>query len=152
MTNIYNQTKEKVKLEINQAKCVCITSDGRMSQPNENFLALTIHVLNLDADLKAYMLECIQFSHQHTADTLSQELKGITDDWCIYHKIVAATTDNANNMKAAIKICNWKQIPCFAHTFNLIVQSGQREIKDTTTKIKHIIDLFKTSLFATARL
>lgn len=107
---------------------------------------------NNNAELKSCLLECIQFNDRHTADNLAQELMRIVDNWAITHKVVAATSDNANNIKAAIKINNWKHIPCFAHLLNLIVQSALREIKATTSKIKHIVELFRRSPLASERL
>ncbi|CAG4965580.1 unnamed protein product [Parnassius apollo] len=41
---------------------------------------------------------------------------------------------------------------CFAHTLNLIVQSALKEIKDITTKIKQIVELFRRSPLASERL
>lgn len=152
MTNVYIQIKEKVKIELSQAVYVCITTDGWTSKPNENYLAVTVHFFNNNAELKSFLLECIQFNDRHTADNLAQELRRIASDWEITNKVVAATSDNANNIKAAIKINNWKQIPCFAHTLNLIVQTALKQIKVTTTKIKQIVEVFKRSPLASERL
>ncbi|CAK1589916.1 unnamed protein product [Parnassius mnemosyne] len=152
MTNVYNQTKEKVKSELCQAEHVCITTDGWTSAPNDNYLAVTIHFFNQQAELKSFLLECIQFPDRHTSENLALELKRITDNWEITDKIVAAISDNAYNIKAAIRLNNWKHIPCFAHTLNLIVQSALKEIKDITTKIKQIVELFRRSPLASERL
>ncbi|RVE46089.1 hypothetical protein evm_009253 [Chilo suppressalis] len=152
MTNLYNQTKEKVKSELSQAERVCITTDGWTSAPNDNYLAVTVHFFNQQVELKSFLLECIQFPDRHTAANLALELKRITDIWQITDKIVAVTSDNACNIKAAIRLNNWRQIPCFAHTLNLVVQSALREIKDITTKIKHIVEVFRRSPLASERL
>ncbi|CAG4976870.1 unnamed protein product [Parnassius apollo] len=93
-----------------------------------------------------------QTKKRHTSENLALELKRITDNWEITDKIVAAISDNAYNIKAAIRLNNWKQIPCFAHTLNLIVQSALKEIKDITTKIKQIVELFRRSPFSSERL
>lgn len=152
LTNLYMQTKEKVKSELSQADYVCITTDAWTSAPNDNYIAVTVHFFNQQAELKSFLLECIPFPDRHTAENLAEELKRITDIWVITAKIAGATTDNAFNIKAAIRHNNWKHIPCFAHTLNLIVQSALKEIKDITTKIKQIVEVFRRSPLASERL
>lgn len=102
--------------------------------------------------MKSFLLECIPFPDRHTAENIAEELKRITDIWVITAKIAGATTDNAFNIKAAIRHNNWKHIPCFAHTLNFIVQSVLKEIKDITTKIKQIVEVFRRSPLASERL
>lgn len=48
-------------------------------------------------------------------------------------------------MKAAITLCGWRNIPCFAHTINLIVQSGVEKISAIKTKAKSTVEYFKKS-------
>nr|CAI5860091.1 unnamed protein product [Callosobruchus analis] len=68
------------------------------------------------------------------------------------NKITARTTDNAANIVAAVRGCQWRHIPCFAHCINLIVQEGVREISETTKKVKNIVEFFKRSSHALAKL
>ncbi|XP_052743491.1 E3 SUMO-protein ligase ZBED1-like [Bicyclus anynana] len=152
LTNFYNKTKEIVKSEINKSEHVSITTDGWTSAPNDNYIAVTVHFFNQQAEFKSFLLECIQFSDRHTSENLAEQLKTITDAWDITDKIVAATSDNAFNIKGAIRLNKWKQIPCFAHTLNLIVQSALKEIKDITIKVKQIVEIFKRSPLACERL
>ncbi|XP_035442823.2 E3 SUMO-protein ligase ZBED1 [Spodoptera frugiperda] len=152
LTNLYNSTKESVKSELHQAEYVCLTTDGWTSSPNDSYIAVTVHLFNHQAHLKTFLLECIQFSDSHTAENLAKELKRISDLWEITDKIVAATSDNAFNIKAAIRLNNWKHVACFAHTINLIVQTSLKEIKNITMNIKHIVEVFKRSPLASERL
>lgn len=119
--------------ELHQAEYVCLTTDAWTSSPNDSNIA-------------------VQFSDRHTAENLANELKSITDPWEITDKTVAATSDNAFNIKAAIRLNNWKHVACFAHTINLIVQTSLKEIKNITMKIKHIVEVFKRSPLASKRL
>lgn len=64
---------------------------------------------------------------------------------------MAATSDNAYNIKAAIRLNNWKHVACFAHTLNLIVQTSLKEVKNTTSKIKRVVEVFKRSSLASER-
>lgn len=64
----------------------------------------------------------------------------------------AIASDNAANIVAAIKQTEWKHIPCFAHTLNLIVQDSLKEISDIKCKIKSIVEFFKRSVKASESL
>ncbi|XP_026680058.1 zinc finger BED domain-containing protein 4-like [Diaphorina citri] len=48
---------------------------------------------------------------------------------------------------------NWQQIPCFAHTINLVVKDGLRDnVACIVKKIKSIVEYFKRSTSAKAKL
>ena len=44
-------------------------------------------------------------------------------------KVVCCVTDNAANIVKAPKILEWDHLHCLAHTINLIVREGLKEIK-----------------------
>lgn len=46
-----------------------------------------------------------------------------------------AVTDNAANMLAAVKVCKWGHVPCFAYTINLTI----------VAEVKAIFPYFKRS-------
>lgn len=75
----------------------------------------------------------------------------MTQEWGLYNKITAAVSDNAANIVSAIRQCDWRHIPCFAHTLNLVVQTGLEDIK-TTQKVKSIVEYFKRSSQALTKL
>ena len=55
----------------------------------------------------------------------TRHLKRITENECnITEKVVAAVTDNAANIAAAVRLNGWRHVPCFAHTLNLVVQNS----------------------------
>lgn len=125
--------------------------DGHRN-PMTIYLSVTVHYFDEKTQLKSAMLECTQFSDRHTAENVAQELKKIADDWAITNKIEAVTTDNAPNIKSAIRLNNWKQIACFAHTLSLIVQTALRETKQVQLKVEAIVELFRRSPLASERL
>jgi hypothetical protein len=77
--------------------------------------------------------------------TWSQKQRVLTE-WSVYNEVVALVTDNAANMGATARIgglpCG---VPCFAHSINLIVQAGLKEVQQTHVKVKAIVEFFKTS-------
>lgn len=54
-------------------------------------------------------------------------------------------TDNASNMTAAVRLCEWRHVQCFAHSLNLVAQAGVAQIQAIVNKIKAIVVYFKRS-------
>lgn len=147
----YNLTKEKVRNQIQLADAICLTTDGWTSVTNESYVAVTAHYLNVNK-IESYLLDCYKYTERHTAINLCEELQRIVIEWKISDKIVAVVSDNAANIVAAIRRTNWKHIPCFAHTINLVVQSSLETIQHIRKKIKIIVDFFRKSPQATEKL
>lgn len=107
----------------------------------------------LDDELVGFLLDCVMFDERHKAVNLAATLKAIATEYEIENKIVAVTTDNAYNIVNAIGINNWANVPCFAHSLNLVVQSSLKSnVQETITKIKSIVQHFKSSSHAMGKL
>ena len=82
--------------------------------------------------------------------TTSHTAATITD------KVVCTVTNNGRNIVSAIQINNMETIPCFAHTFNLIVQgsiAADTTVNTLQKKCKVIIvSCFHRSINATDQL
>lgn len=61
-------------------------------------------------------------------------------------------SDNAPNIVGAIKKYNFRHVPCFAHSINLVVQSGLKEISGVQKKVKSIVEYFKRSSHVLSKL
>lgn len=72
--------------------------------------------------------------------------------WSIENKISAVVTDNAPNIVNAIRLNNWRHVPCFAHVLNIGIQHGLDHIKSIMTKMKNIVEFFKQSSLALKKL
>ncbi|KAF2896786.1 hypothetical protein ILUMI_09389 [Ignelater luminosus] len=148
----YNMTKERVFNKLKTAEAICLTTDGWTSVANESYLAVTAHFLNKANDLQSVLLECYKYTDSHTAVNLSEELQRIVENWQIKERIVAVVSDNAANIVAAIKRTEWKHIPCFAHTVNLIIRSSLDTIRPIRQKVKNLVEFFKRSPQASEKL
>jgi len=73
-------------------------------------------------------------------------------NWNIAHKVTAIVSDNAANVTSGIQKTNYRQVSCFAHTLNLAVQNGLKIISPITQKVKSIVEYFKRSHHALAKL
>lgn len=151
LSQTYNSCIEVVKKNLENATAICITTDGWTSLINESFVAITAHWIS-ETELKSNLLECVPFYEQHTAENLSKLLKEKFEEWDISNKIACVVSDNAANIVAAIRNGNWRHLGCFAHTLNLIVQKGLKEIEQILNKVRRIVEYFKRSSHALSKL
>lgn len=100
---------------------MCLTTDSWTSINNESFIAVTAHFIDPknETQLSSVLLGCDSFSERHTADNLARYLRNIVDEWRLSNKLSGVVSDNAPNIKAAIKKNNWRHLSCFAHSIKL---------------------------------
>ncbi|XP_039310198.1 E3 SUMO-protein ligase ZBED1 [Solenopsis invicta] len=86
---------------------------------------------------------------QHTAKDIACHIQTILDHWTITkNKIVCITTDNGSDVKAACTILQIRNLPCYAHTLNLVIKDAIKENKDFDAIVKKcsdIVTFFKRS-------
>ncbi|KAL7728745.1 hypothetical protein ACLKA6_004113 [Drosophila palustris] len=138
---------------LNAATAVCLTTDGWTSCTNESYLAVTVHFIEQNTTvLTSYTIACQCFEESHTSLNLCGFLKEVVGKWDLQNKVSAIASDNAYNIVGAIKIGNWRHVPCFAHSLNLIVQKALDEISGVRTKAKAIVEFFNRSTSAQKKL
>lgn len=144
---LLEKTKQKVKMNLSNAKYIAFTTDGWTSLNNDSFVAITVHYIDsIECVLKSYLLGCYYFEQAHTAINLSEFMNKCFDEWEISEKIKIAVSDNAANITSAISLnSNWRHMPCLAHSINLIAQSGLSDIQIVHKKVKSIVEFFKRS-------
>ena len=152
LDSTYNRVKDKIKANMSQAVACSITTDSWTSAASENYVAITVHYLDENSKLCSALLDCFVFNERHTAENISHEIRRVCQEWEIDNKIVAIVTDNAANMVAAARNLGWQNIPCFAHTLNLIVQNALGEIRELQVKVKTAVEYFKRSPHALSKL
>ncbi|XP_026480145.1 zinc finger BED domain-containing protein 4-like [Ctenocephalides felis] len=150
----YNKAVENTRAEVlAEAQTICITLDVWTSRVTEAYVAVTGHYITDNYNLKTVLLGCCQFEGAHTSENLAIEIQTILDNWKLLQKVNFAISDNANNMKKAIKdILKIKHYGCFAHTINLIVNDGLKLIKSEIDIIKKIVGHFRRSVTACEKL
>ncbi|XP_043865319.1 E3 SUMO-protein ligase ZBED1-like [Drosophila mojavensis] len=131
---------------LRMATAVCLTTDGWTSLSNESYIAVTVHYINQDKTvLQSHTIACEAFEESHTSENLFGFLKKIVGKWELQNKVMAIASDNAHNIVGAIKLGNWKQVRCFAHSLNIIVQKALEKISSVRTKVKAIAEYFNRS-------
>ncbi|XP_063050592.1 E3 SUMO-protein ligase ZBED1-like [Engraulis encrasicolus] len=141
-----------VKERVAEAPAVCLTTDCWTSRTTSSYLAVTCHFVDDDFQMKSYLLDCFEFTERHTADNLAHQLTAIAEEWGVAEKVVACVTDNASNIKLAVRKTNWKHLSCFAHTLNLIVRGSLTVLDQTVESVKTIVAHFHKSTVAAEKL
>ena len=151
----YEEERERVKMEVQQAVAVSMTADMWTSVNMEAYLALTCHYINVNMQLCTSVLRVQYFPQSHTADNLAQVTRGMMDDWAITNKVKCLVTDAAPNMIASTKILQIRHSICIAHSLNLLVKKSCDQIP-TLASIRHksrqIVTYFRSSTTAKEKL
>ncbi|UYV72018.1 hypothetical protein LAZ67_9001565 [Cordylochernes scorpioides] len=153
LISIHDSLVVKITGMLEEAYAVCLTCDGWTNINTTSFYAITAHFIDYTTKLNSILLECSEFPQKHTAENISSWILGVTKKFKLDFKTVAVVTDNAPNIKAAIKTLGLPHLSCFAHSVNLVVQRSINEsIKSAVDKVKSIVQFFKQSSHAMAKL
>ncbi|KAM4534867.1 E3 SUMO-protein ligase ZBED1-like isoform 1-T1 [Fundulus diaphanus] len=151
----YEEERERVKMEVQQAVAVSITADMWTSVNMEAYLALTCHYINENLQLCTSVLGVQYFPQSHTADNLAQVKRAMMEDWAITNKVKCLVTDAAPNMIACTRQLQIRHLICIAHSLNLLVRKSCDQIPTLTSirhKARHIVTYFRSSTTAKEKL
>ena len=150
----FTLAKEKLKEELKSASFISLTADSWTSRATTSYIAVAAHYISEETwELQTALLGCFECQERHTAENIKEELLKVTSEWGITDKVFVCVTDNAANMKSAVKLTGWEHFNCIAHTINLIVRAGLDVIQDSiVNKAKKIAEHFHRSPFATGKL
>ncbi|XP_068086602.1 zinc finger BED domain-containing protein 4-like [Anabrus simplex] len=148
----YEQCFNAVSQQLLSTESVCLTTDCWTSKNNDSYIAVTAHYL--DENFKFItLLDCTPVDGPHTSSNLTTHVRNITDKFNLYEKVQLVVTDNASNIKNAVKNdLGWKHFGCYAHTLNLVVQEALDKVQPLQEKVKSIVAFFKRSAIATRKL
>ncbi|KAM9318799.1 E3 SUMO-protein ligase ZBED1-like isoform 1-T7 [Pholidichthys leucotaenia] len=147
----YEEERERVKKEVQQAVAVSITADMWTFVNMEAYLALTCHYINENLQLCTSVLGVQYFPQSHTADNLAQVKRGMMEDWAITNKVKCLVTDAAPNMIASTRQLQIRHSICIAHSLNLLVSKSFDQIPTLTSirhKARHTVTYLRSSTTA----
>lgn len=81
---------------------------------------------------------------RHTSERIRDEFNFMAQEFGISDKNIVCVSDNAANMKKAVRLLNKKHYPCIAHISNLAIQKDlighpeMQPLRDIITKIRKI--------------
>lgn len=129
LPELYNMVRNRVLAELEQAAHVALTTDLWTSRAHKSYITVTAHFITKEFQMIARVLNTVEVPESHTAINLASRLRQIVDDWQITGKISCIVTDNASNIiKAVLEHLDWRHIPCFAHTLNLVYKDSISEV------------------------
>lgn len=148
-----NVEKDKMKNVLE----FCLTTDiWTETMSEKSFLGVTIHYID-GIKLAACNIAVRELKSNHTAQYIVEILREILTDWNIeLTKIRTIVTDNGTNMVAAAKslVGEKNQLPCFAHTINLVVEIALENdhAKAIINKVREIVKWVKNSVINSDKL
>ncbi|CAG8605083.1 1618_t:CDS:2, partial [Ambispora gerdemannii] len=100
----YHYTYDQVKEEINNsAEYVALTLDFWNSKAHLSYLGVTCHWLSLNFEYKKILLTIGELPYPHEASQIVEYMKNLLNIWNLEFKVLSITTDNAANVKKAIR-------------------------------------------------
>lgn len=146
-----------VKDDLSKVKYVTLTTDVWSAMLNNvSYLEVTCHFIN-NYELQSVNIGVTELNDNHTSENLKNWLLQIIKEWKInLESIVAVVSDNAANIKKAIKDAFGDNccLECLAHTLNLVPSAilSSNDIKPILSKVKEIVRFFKKSNNASDKL
>ena len=99
---LYEQTKSKVKDNLDKADYLSVTTDAWSGCHNCSYISVTTHFIDPSWNLKHYCLQIQEITESHTAVNLADDLRSSLEQWEALDRVVMITTDNAANITNAV--------------------------------------------------
>ncbi|KAH8367502.1 hypothetical protein KR084_011566, partial [Drosophila pseudotakahashii] len=156
VADLFEEKVTKLKGILEKTDSVSITTDRWSSAANDYYVTVTCHFLTDSFQFKSAVVSTskLENAFNHNAINIAETVQNISDEWNLFDKVSAIVTDNAANVVLACKYLNKTHFPCFAHSLNLVVQDALtiEEIKEPFQKCKRIVQFFKSTTIAFAKL
>lgn len=122
----FETLSEKIKIDLEKIKQVCLTTDCWTDFNTKTFMGLTVHYPK-NAVIISINLGAFPLQERHTSDYLGQQLIRLcTQRKILKSSVTTVITDDAPNIVGAA--CNTfgssHHIGCFAHSIQLIPQNA----------------------------
>ena len=125
MPRLYKAKKESILPELHSCRAFGFTTDMWTSRSTHSYVSFTVHFITDEYHLKHHLLETKEFTESHTAQNIAEEMTSIINEWRLESAdLIAATTDNASNIRAALYILQCLHMPCFSLVLNLAVEKA----------------------------
>ena len=144
ITKAYNYSRQELLILFdNTVKFCSITTDLWTARDRQGYIGITCSFINKEFELQEIMLACQYLEYPHTSKNIAQTILDLISEWGLEKKFICITTDNGSNMVAASKLLpNTFQIPCAAHTLNLVVNKGLMPVEILIARAKRLINFF----------
>ncbi|XP_065658190.1 zinc finger BED domain-containing protein 4-like [Hydra vulgaris] len=148
--SIYQKVSSKIQFLAKKANHVCITTDMWSSTANVDYMSLTAHFLTENMKQIHICLDVVPFHcESHTATNLVNFMNESLERWGLLEKLNIVVRDNARNIVSAMEVGKFTNIPCLAHTLQLVVKNGcldNERISLLTATCRRTVGHFKHSV------
>ena len=142
----------KLKELFGEVCSLAITTDLWTSLTTDSYNGITVHYFNPKTEkLESKILDCAPFEVPHTGEELKKDITRVLKEFAIEEKIATAVSDNAANIKLAIRGIGVDWLGCIAHTLNLIFKDGyddNPEVSALGKKFCKIVETYRVSYFS----
>jgi len=121
---MFRDKRLELKVKVNRASAIAITSDFWTSLGNESYCGVTTHWIDSEWLLQSVTLDCIGVTERHFAQNVAEIYTNLAGEWQLTDKLQAFVTDSARNMVAAVAKTPFHHIRCCAHCLQLRVLHG----------------------------
>ncbi|KAG9280417.1 zinc finger BED domain-containing protein 1-like [Astyanax mexicanus] len=134
--DMYNSVRAEVEGLIKKADFYSLTTDMWSSTNMTPYMSLTAHFISPQWELQSKCLETVFFPESHTATNIAEGLRSVIQDWNLNEeKISCITTDNAANIKSAVRNeLGWQWLNCFGHNLHLAVTNSVKKQRPCTDR------------------
>ncbi|KAF1384029.1 hypothetical protein PFLUV_G00137990 [Perca fluviatilis] len=130
-----------------ESRCVALTGDHWTSVNNDNYLGVTVHLIDASWELHSFALGVMKTEERHFAEACARQFLDVANQWGIADKISTIGTDSAPNMVAAGRILPFEHLPCVAHVVQRAIVMSLREggFDGALAKCRKVVGHFKHS-------
>ena len=126
---VYEILAAKAKKELEEVNSMVLTCDIWTDINMQAYVGVTAHYIS-KFEMQSLTLGVIPLHEAHTSVYISSNMEDILIEWRIKKEAVfKVISDRANNMILAVELCfgKNKQIPCFAHKLQSVVNDAINE-------------------------
>ena len=148
---MYQKVYLKVKGDVSSASHISITTDVWSSVAQDSYLSLTCHYITADFSRQQVCLHAAPFNDHHTGEHIAAMINKYFHSWSVTSKVHVVVRDNESNFVAGLRDAGIPNIPCLAHTLQLVVKDGclaQPAVVDLTAKARKLVGHYKHSNIA----
>nr|XP_055037062.1 E3 SUMO-protein ligase ZBED1-like [Misgurnus anguillicaudatus] len=130
-----------------EARCVALTGDNWTSVNNDNYLGVTVHLIDASWELHSFTLGVMNTEEHHFAEACARQFLDVANQWGIADKISTIGTDSAPNMVAAGRILPFEHLPCVAHVVQraILMSLWEGGFDGVLAKCRKVVGHFKHS-------
>ncbi|XP_070764945.1 E3 SUMO-protein ligase ZBED1-like [Enoplosus armatus] len=141
--SIYNENKKQLQSILAFADEIVLTCELWSSKPEDSYLTVGCHFVDIHGNLKSYMLTTTSLFGDTSAGNIDHQLSAVMEAWRVkekVHSVVRAGMPQLKNVKT-----KWIQMPCFADTLNVVFRDlmSNEELSNVLRKCHNIVRFFK---------